>query len=52
MNSWDNPSTKQAVIGHPDWLLVWGQQTYDHSIKYLNMEKNRVIQFGVLNSIY
>ena len=23
MNSWDNPSTKRAVIGKPDWLLVW-----------------------------
>ena len=46
MNSWDNPSTKSAVVGNPDWLLVWGQQTYNHSIEYLNMNKSRVIQFG------
>ncbi len=46
MNSWDNPSTKNSVIGFPDWLLVWGRQTYEHSIKYMQMEKSRVIEFG------
>ncbi|NJO53455.1 MAG: hypothetical protein HC829_00230 [Bacteroidales bacterium] len=24
MNSWDNPSTKRAVVGRPDRFLVWG----------------------------
>ena len=27
MNSWDNPSTKNAVTGAPDFFLVWGNQT-------------------------
>ena len=46
MNSWDNPSTKRAMVGQPDWLLVWGEQTKDHAIKYAGMKDKQVIEFG------
>jgi hypothetical protein len=46
MNSWDNPSTKRAMTGQPDWLLVWGPQTQAHAIKFLDMTEARVICFG------
>ena len=46
MNSWDNPSTKRAMIGNPDWLLVWGSQTQNHGIEYAKMAADRVIKFG------
>ena len=46
MNSWDNPSTKNAMIGKPDYLLVWGEQTKRHAIKYCKMVEKNVIKFG------
>jgi hypothetical protein len=46
MNSWDNPSTKRAMTGRPDWLLVWGPQTRTHAIEFLEMPPERVICFG------
>lgn len=46
MNSWDNPSTKRAVVGSPDWLLVWGAQTRSHAIQYMGMRPDRVVSFG------
>ena len=46
MNSWDNPSTKRSIVGNPDWLFVWGDQTKNHSIKYMNISKDKVIKFG------
>ena len=46
MNSWDNPSTKQTMVGKSDWLLVWGQQTWEHSIELLRMPPDRVVSFG------
>lgn len=46
MNSWDNPSTKRAMTGQPDWLLVWGPQTRAHAIEFLKMPPERVICFG------
>lgn len=46
INSWDNPSTKNAVIGAPDWLLVWGPQTKAHAIQFLSMPDDRVLEFG------
>ena len=27
MNSWDNASSKAVCTAHPDWLVVWGEQT-------------------------
>jgi hypothetical protein len=46
MNSWDNPSTKRAMTGNPDWLLVWGRQTRDHAIKYMGIDPARAVPFG------
>jgi hypothetical protein len=46
MNSWDNISTQRYLHHNPDWLLVWGQQTYEHALRYLGMSPERVIRFG------
>jgi hypothetical protein len=46
MNSWDNPSTKRAVVGRPDWLLVWGPQTRKHAIRFMRMPPARAVPFG------
>jgi hypothetical protein len=46
MNSWDNPSTKRAVVGQPDWLLVWGPQTQRHAKRFMKMDPDRVVSFG------
>lgn len=46
MNSWDNPSTKAMTIGVPDWLVVWGEQTRQHSINHLRIPPERVIAAG------
>lgn len=46
MNSWDNPSTKRAIVGRPDWLLVWGPQTRSHAVRYAGMPEERVVCFG------
>ena len=46
MNSWDNPSSKQAVVGHPDLLLVWGEQTEQHAIAYMGMPRSHLRRFG------
>lgn len=47
MNSWDNPSTKRAMVGKPDWMLVWGEQTKRHAIDLAGMPADRVLSFGV-----
>lgn len=46
MNSWDNPSTKKAVVGAPDRLLVWGEQTKRHAMRYMDMPSEKLICFG------
>jgi hypothetical protein len=46
MNSWDNPSTKKAMAGLPDRLLVWGTQTFQHARKFLQMEPEKILSFG------
>ncbi len=46
MNSWDNPATKRAVVGAPDWLLVWGEQTRGLAVEYVRMPADRVVSFG------
>ena len=46
MNSWDNPSSKATVVGNIDYLVVWGEQTREQSITYLNMPRERVLCFG------
>jgi hypothetical protein len=46
MNSWDNPSTKRAMVGRPDWLLAWGEQTCRHAVRFMGMDAQRVVPFG------
>ncbi|MBI1245711.1 MAG: hypothetical protein GC202_11950 [Alphaproteobacteria bacterium] len=46
MNSWDNPSTKRAMVGHPDRLLVWGEQTRAHAIRFAGLPPESVVPFG------
>ncbi len=46
MNSWDNPSTKNTVDAHPDWMLVWGPQTVEHAVRYMGMTRDRVVACG------
>jgi hypothetical protein len=46
MNSWDNPSTKAMTVGHPDWLVVWGEQSKQHAIRHLGSPKERILCFG------
>jgi hypothetical protein len=46
MNSWDNPSTKRAVVGKPDRVLVWGPQTRAHAMRFIGMPPERVVSFG------
>lgn len=47
MNSRDNASIKRAVVGHFDWILVWGPQTRDYAIRYACMKPESVARFGV-----
>lgn len=46
MNSWDNPCTKRAMVGAPDWLLVWGPQTRQHAIDFVGTLPDRTLPFG------
>lgn len=46
MNSWDNPSTKRAVSGLADHVLVWGEQTRRHCVEMMRMPPDRVHVFG------
>lgn len=46
MNSWDNPSAKAVATGHPDKLVVWGEQTRRHAIEYMKMPPEDVLMFG------
>lgn len=46
MNSWDNPSSKQAMAGNPDRLLVWGEQTRRHAMKFMDLPAHSIEIFG------
>jgi hypothetical protein len=46
MNSWDNPSTKRAIVGHPDRLLVWGPQTAAHAKRFMSIPVANILEFG------
>jgi hypothetical protein len=46
MNSWDNPATKRAVVGNPTHLLVWGRQTSELAVRFMNIDPSRVTNFG------
>ena len=43
MNSWDNPSTKALMMGEPDKLFVWGEQTKNHAKTYLGLTEDRIV---------
>lgn len=46
MNSWDNPSLKQTAAEKPDWCVVWGDQTANHTHRYMNFPRERIIKAG------
>ncbi|MDJ0896022.1 MAG: hypothetical protein QNJ92_12845 [Alphaproteobacteria bacterium] len=46
MNSWDNAATKWPLHTKPDYLLVWGQQSFEHAQHFLDIPAHRVIKFG------
>lgn len=55
MNSWDNPSLKQAMAGQPDITVVWGEQTVRHAGTFMGVprEKTRILgaaQFDVFSA--
>ena len=46
MNSWDNPAVKAMMVGYPDRLAVWGEQTKDHAIRHMGMPAEKVVCLG------
>jgi len=46
MNSWDNPTSKAILTGHPDRLVVWGDVSKRYAVEYLSMPPDRVVCFG------
>jgi hypothetical protein len=34
------------MVGNPDWLLVWGEQTQRHAVEFAQMPLDRTIKFG------
>lgn len=46
MNSWDNPATKAMMIGYPDRLAVWGEQTRRLAVKHLGVPNKNIVCLG------
>jgi len=46
MNSWDNPSTKAMMVGHPDRLVVWGEQTRKDAVQHMRTPVESVVCLG------
>src|SRR5207253_7927493 len=46
MNSWDNPATKAMMLGYPDRLVVWGEQTKQHAIRHMNAPPESIVCLG------
>jgi hypothetical protein len=46
MNSWDNPAAKAMMVGYPDHLCVWGEQTRRHAVEHLRCPPERVVSLG------
>lgn len=46
MNSWDNPTSKAMLTGHPDRLVVWGKMSKKYAVRYLHIPEDRVECFG------
>ncbi|MBU1145320.1 MAG: hypothetical protein KJ971_05640 [Firmicutes bacterium] len=56
VTSWDNPSSKGEFVFNPDKLIVWGEQNYEESIKYLRLPFDRLIKiapphFAILKTV-
>ena len=46
MNSWDNVAGRRYLAANPDWLIVWGRQTFNHATTLMGMSANRVKRLG------
>ena len=46
MNSWDNPSAKAVSTGLPSKIVVWGEQSKQHSMDYLKFPSEIINIFG------
>jgi hypothetical protein len=46
MNSWDNPAAKAMMVGYPDRLVVWGEQTKRHAIEHLGAPPASLVCLG------
>ncbi len=46
MNSWDNPSLKHAALSTADAVVVWGEQTARHAVRFMGMARERVHILG------
>ena len=46
MNSWDNPMSKAIPNEHPDFLVVWGEDSKNQSINLLGVPEKIIRQFG------
>jgi hypothetical protein len=46
MNSWDNPAAKAMMVGYPDSLVVWGEQTKRHAVQHLGAREETIACLG------
>lgn len=46
MNSWDNPTSKAMLTGHPDRLVVWGEFSKKYAMQYLRIREEAIECFG------
>lgn len=46
MNSWDNPAAKAMLVGNPDQLLVWGEQSKVLAQSYLQVTAKNITIMG------
>ena len=46
IDNWDNVSSKSILWEKPDRLLVWGEQTKKHAVKFQHFASEKVTQIG------
>lgn len=46
VTSWDNPTSKGEFVFNPHKVIVWGQQNYIESIKYLGLPESTLINIA------
>ena len=46
MNSWDNVAGRRYLATNPDWLIVWGKQTFNHAKTLMSMPEDKIKRFG------